>query len=149
MYICRWVVLCETVVHDKTSNNLTMVNAITRIQSHSFPALYSRFAFAAVLDKQEEPGGRLSFRFVRETEAEDEILVTMKGEDPSPLTAQLFMNFPFGIRLLAEGTVTFRIDVREGEADWYNVGSQSIYVSAVAQQTEVSPDETASQEDNH
>ena len=140
MYICRWFVLCETVVFDHFSSNLTMVNAITELHVPSFPGLYPRFAFASLLEKQEESKGPLSLRFVRENESGYEVLLTIENNiEPienkiGARKAQFFMNFPLGIRLLNEGKITFHIEAREGEADWYPVGSQNIQVSLTVQQ---------------
>jgi hypothetical protein len=135
MYECRWFVLCETVIHDARSNNLTMVNALTQLRTPNFPALNPRFAFAAVLEREGESEGSLSLRFVRETESGEEILFIANGTGQAPARAQFFLNFPMGIRLFGEGSVTFRIEAREGEADWYSVGSQSIQVSTLEGQS--------------
>jgi hypothetical protein len=132
MYTCRWFVLCETVVHDAGSNNLTMVNALTELRAPAFPALHPRFGFATLLDRVGKPEGALSLRFVRETEAGDEVLLNV-GNEVIPERAQFFVNFPAGIRLFGEGRVTFRIEAREGESDWYTVGSQDIVGVAVPQ----------------
>jgi hypothetical protein len=132
MYTCRWFVLCETVVHDSGSNNLTMVNALTELRASHFPALHPRFAFATLLDRAGEPEGALSLRFVRETDDGDEVLLTV-GNEATPERAQFFINFPAGIRLFGEGKVTFRIEAQEGENEWYAVGSQDIVVVAVPQ----------------
>lgn len=140
MYACRWFVLCETVVHDGGSNNLTMVNALTELQAPSFPALHPRFAFAALICSKGDPEGSLSLRFVRETDSGDEVLLTVEN-DVTPERAQFFLNFPVGIRLLNAGKVTFRIDAREGENDWYAVGSQDIQVLVAEQPTPTRPDE--------
>jgi hypothetical protein len=134
MYACRWFVLCEVVIHDKGSNNLTMVNALTQLQAQSYPAFHPRFAFAAMLEREGEPEGPLSLRFVREAEPDNEVLITAENPGQLPARAQFFLNFPMGIRLLKEGPITFHIEAREGEADWYSVGSQSINVSTVERQ---------------
>ena len=36
-----------------------------------------------------------------------------------------------GIRLLKEGTVTFRIEAQEGKREWYSVESQSLKVESI------------------
>jgi len=138
MYRCRWFVLCENVVNDKQSNNLTLVNTLSVVRAPSFPALHVRFAFAAVLDREGEPAGQLSLRFVRENDEGDEILLTATGDIQEPLVAQFYINFPMGIRLFKEGTVTFRVEVQEGESEWYSVGSQSLRVERL-EQADVSP----------
>lgn len=127
MYCCRWFVLCENVVMDVTTNNLTMVNALSVLRARAFPSHHLRFSFAAILDQKEDEGP-LSLRFVREMNEGDEILFTPATIDQTPKVAQFFLNFPLGIRLLEEGTVTFRIEVREGDSQWYSVGSQSLQV---------------------
>ena len=144
MYVCRWFVLCENVVQDKISNNLTMVNALTDIRATNFPVLHLRFSFAAKLERQGKPEGNLSLRFVRESESGDEILITAKGKDQTPEMAQFFTNFPMGIRLFKKGTVTFRIEAQEGDADWYPLGSQSIRVLLLEQSPKASSDEKGS-----
>lgn len=142
MYACRWFVLCETVIHEQGSNNLTMVNALSHLRAPSFPALHPRFAFAATLERQGEPEGPLSLRFVRETASGDEVLMTAENTKQSPERAQFFLNFPMGIRLLNKGPVTFRVEAREGEAEWYSVGSQTIHVSVVELKTAIKGDES-------
>ncbi|MBN2715461.1 MAG: hypothetical protein JXX14_06370 [Deltaproteobacteria bacterium] len=127
MYCCRWFVLCENVVVDATTNNLTMVNALSVLRTHTFPAHHLRFSFAAILD-QKEAEGPLSLRFVREMKEKDEILFTTGTFDQAPKVAQFFLNFPMGIRLFEKGTVTFRVEAKEGDLDWYSVGSQSLLV---------------------
>ena len=144
MYICRWFVLCETVVVDRSSNNLTMVNALTELQAFSFPALHPRFAFASLLEKQGESEGPLSLRFVREMESGDEVLLKSENNIEKPPRVQFCVNFMPGIRLLNVGTVTFRVEVREGDADWYTAGSQSIQVSLATQQKDASSNENES-----
>jgi hypothetical protein len=141
MYVCRWFVLCENVIHDRQTNNLTMVNALSVVRTPSFPALHVRFSFAAILDREGEVKGPLSLRFVRENDEGDEILLTATGDVPSPLVAQFYMNFPMGIRLFKEGKVTFRIDAQEGESEWYAVGSQSLQVELLKQTEESTPTE--------
>jgi hypothetical protein len=145
MYLCRWLVLCETVVHDSKSNNLTMVNSITQIKTASFPALYTKFAFAAILDLEGEPDGPLSLRFVRETKTGKEVLVTLRSDESTPSRVQTFLNFPLGIRLNEEGIVQFHIEAREGDSDWYIVGSQNINVGTIEQQEGVVSHESTGQ----
>jgi len=129
LYVCRWLVLCETVVDDQLTSNLTMVNALADLVAASFPSLHVRFAFATKLELQGEPSGHLALRFVRETgeDGVEEILLTVSGES-APARVQFYFNFPHGIRLFEAGTVVFRVDAREGEGDWYAVASQALTV---------------------
>jgi hypothetical protein len=129
MYVCRWFVLCETVVLDQATNGLTMVNALNVVTARSFPAHHVRFAFATRLDLEGDAGGPVSVRFVREKPEGDEVLIPVTGAEAPP-RVQFFFNFPLGLRLIEVGTVTFRIDVREGEGEWYGVASQSLQVEA-------------------
>ncbi len=117
-----------------------MVNALTELHAPNLPALHPRFAFAALLSRDGKSEGTLALRFVREAESEDEVLLTIEN-DATPERAQFFLNFPAGIRLLNAGKVTFRIDAREGENDWYAVGSQDLQVHAAEQPASTRPDE--------
>ena len=130
MYTCEWFILCENVVHNSQTNSLTLVNVLKEMTTTAFPSLHARFSFAAVVKREGEEEGPLSLRFVRETEAGDEIVVNAPGTE-SPERAQFFVNFPAGVRLYSEGPVSFRIDVREGEGDWYVVSSQEIVAQKV------------------
>ncbi len=141
MYTCRWFILCENVVQNSQTNNLTMVNALSILRTPSFPALHVRFAFAAILDREGEPDGPLSLRFIRENETGGQVLFTAKGDGQAPPLVQFYLNFPMGIRLLEEGTVTFKIEALEGEGEWYAVGSQSVQVSVVEQPDSSTPPE--------
>lgn len=143
MYICRWLVLCETVVADRSSNNLTMVNAVTEFYVPEFPALYPRFAFASLLETQEQSEGPLSLRFIREKESGDETLLTIPGKEKvnKPAKIQFYVNFPAGIRLFGEGKITFRVEAREGEIDWYHVASQNVQVHLARPRKEESVNE--------
>jgi hypothetical protein len=123
-----------------------MVNALTALRAVSFPAVHPRFAFAAILRREGDSEGPLSLRFVRETESEDEVLLTVDGSNQTPEKAQFYTNFPIGIRLFDEGTIKFRLEIQEGEADWYTVGSQSIEVSSIEQQGKMPQDKTASED---
>jgi hypothetical protein len=129
LYICRWLVLCETVVNDQLTQNLTMVNALTELVASSFPSLHVRFAFAARLELEGEPAGDLALRFVREAgeDGNDEVLLTVTG-DSAPQRVQFYFNFPHGIRLLKSGAVVFRVEAREGEGEWYTVATQNLHV---------------------
>ena len=137
MYRCRWFVLCENVIHDGRSNNLSMINALSVVRAPIFPAFHVRFSFAAMLDREGESEGPLSLRFVRENDDGDEILFNAKGTNDSPSVVQFFLNFPMGIRLFKEGKVTFRIEALEGDSSWYAVGSQSLQVEVLKQAPEL------------
>lgn len=127
MYTCRWFVLCETVIHDSGTNNLTLVNTLTELFAPAFPSLFPKFGFAALLERRGEVAGNLSLRFVRKKEGGDEIL--LKISNPvMPERAQFFMNFPVGIRMFAPGPIEFQIEAQEGEADWYVVATQRVEV---------------------
>lgn len=129
MYTCRWFVLCEAVILDRYSNNLSVINALTELRVASLPAIHPRFAFAALLEREGDEQGPLSLRFVREKEKEDEILVPIGEQNNKQPRIQFFINFPIGIRLTNEGTITFRIELKEGDGEWYSVGSQKVQVS--------------------
>ncbi len=146
MYTCRWLVLCETVVSDRTSNNLTMINAITELHVGGFPAMHPRFAFASLLERQGESLGALSLRFVRETKEKEEVLVNITDKKEAPPRVQFYMVFPLGIRLNEKGKITFRVEVREGNGDWYSVGSQHLQVYVQNPKKDVLPEKTQLQE---
>ena len=131
MYRCRWFVLCENVVLDGRSNNFTMVNALSVIRTPEFPSLYIRFSFAAILDRDGEPQGPLSLRFVREKDNENEVLLTAEGDAQAPPTVQFYMNFPLGIRLFKEESIVFRVEAKEGDSEWYTAGTQRLKVELV------------------
>ncbi len=143
MYICRWLVLCESVVNDQLTQNLTMVNALTELVASSFPSLHVRFAFAARLEREGEgePAGNLALRFVREAgeDGNDEVLLTVTG-DSAPQSVQFYFNFPHGIRLLKSGEVVFRVEAREGEGDWYAVATQTLHVHHREPATPIQPE---------
>ncbi len=130
MYTCGWFVLCETVVHDSGTNNLSMVNALAEIRAVQFPSLFTKFAFAAVLHLQGEPDGNLSLRLIRVCAKGEEVVVSVPAKG-SPQRAQFYFNFPAGIRLLEEGEIRFRLEAREGKGKWYGVGEQAIQVTKV------------------
>ena len=105
-----------------------MVNAITQITTPSFPALHPKFGFAALIERVEESEGGLALRFVRETENEDQILIDHPGNDAAPDRVQFYLNFPAGIRLMQKGPIQFRVDLREGDGEWYTTAKQSVQV---------------------
>ncbi len=137
MYTCRWFVLCENVVHS-TNDSLSTINAIYEVSTPAFPALYPRFAFAAVLERTSEPEGGLALRFVREREDGPRDVIMTVGGELTPQRAQFFTNFPAGIRLFGEGLTTFHVEAREGDGDWYSVCSQTLKVSLI--NAEATPD---------
>ena len=125
MYNCRWFVLCETVVHDSTTNNMSMVNTVVELRAKSFPALHPKFAFAAALERREGSPSKLSIRLVREKKEGDEVLLTMEANG-APEKVQSFINFPMGIRLYGPESATFRLELQEDDQDWYIVATQAI-----------------------
>jgi hypothetical protein len=127
VYRTGWFVLCETVVHDSGTNHLTMVNALAELRAGTFPCLYTKFAFAAVLHLEGEPAGDLCLRMVRVCGKGEEIVISVP-ENTAPARAQFYFNFPSGLRLFEAGTITFRIEAREGAGEWYPVGQQCIEV---------------------
>ena len=143
MYMCQWIVLCENVIHDSQTNCLTLVNALTEVRATGLPALHTRFAFAVLLRRDDAARGALSLRLLRITDAGEEVVVNIVGREPPP-RVQFYMNFPLGIRLFSLGPVRFRVDVREGDEDWYPVATQELQVialegSPLAEQGETTP----------
>lgn len=130
MYTCRWFVLCETVIHDSGTNNLTLVNTLSEVSSPTFPSLFPKFGFAARMERHDATTGPLSLRLVRSKGSEHEVLLTV-NRTTIPDRAQFFMNFPAGVRLFAPGPIEFRIEAKEGDADWYVVASQTLDVHSV------------------
>jgi len=130
MYTCRWFVLCETVIYDSGTNNLTLVNTLSEVSSPTFPSLFPKFGFAARMERHDATTGPLSLRLVRSKESEPEVLLTV-SRPTIPERAQFFLNFPAGVRLFAPGVIEFRIEAKEGDADWYVVASQTLDVRSV------------------
>ena len=128
MYSCRWFVLCESAILDQRTNALSMINALSVIHSTEFPALHTKFSFAAIVDRDGEPQGPLSLRFVREKDEGNEVLLTVEGGGQTPSTVQFYMTFPLGIRLFKEGPIAFHIEAKEGDAEWYTAGTQRLNV---------------------
>jgi hypothetical protein len=119
---CDWLVLCEQVLADRQSGNLTLITCLDQISASQFPALHPRFAFVARMSwtgEGEPLGDVVEYRLVRysETDAEEEVS-NLKGKwAAGARKGRVYANFSF-IRLWRAETIWFRLSWRVGGGAW-------------------------------
>lgn len=118
---CEWLVLCERVLKDEASNNLTLVDCVEDIPALVFPALHHRFAFAArYVRLVDGPDIDVSFRFARvDPDGSESELVQVDGTWRAEASRlRVYQNFD-RLQLPRAGQATFRLDHRfAGEDTW-------------------------------
>ncbi|MGM0575075.1 MAG: DUF6941 family protein [Myxococcota bacterium] len=120
--VCDWLVLCEQVLQDRSTGNLTLINCVDQVNAVEFPANHPRFAFAARFRCQGDPPTEehsTAYRFVRFSDTDDEEEVaTLEGLwRPGTRRSRVFLNFGV-LRLRRPERIWFRLDVKTNEGDW-------------------------------
>ena len=120
---CEYLALCEQVLWDQLSDNLTLISCIDNIGVVSFPAVKPKFAVAAMFRHAEDSPAEdflIEYRLVRwsTTNAEKETVAEVAGEWKSgKRRARMFLNFEV-LRLPNPERIYFRIDWRHKEKRW-------------------------------
>ena len=119
---CDWFVLCERVIEDTQSGNLTLVNCLDQIQAWSVPSTMPGFAIAARFTRdgaEDNEDGTYEFRLIRKSEIGGEDIVMPIGAElgPGNSVLRVFVNFAV-IRLFREETIKFRLDFRKVGQRW-------------------------------
>ncbi|MBN2797838.1 MAG: hypothetical protein JXX28_01710 [Deltaproteobacteria bacterium] len=117
-----WLVLCEQVLADQHTGQLSLMNCLEQVSAPSFPAHHPRFAVSALYRWSGDPPESavpLSYRLIRQTEVEgEEVLVELPGEwRAGTRTARVYVNVQV-LRLRRAEEIRFRLDHRIGEEDW-------------------------------
>jgi len=136
---CDWLVLCERVIEDSQTGNLTLVNCLDQVQAWSIPSTLPGFGFAARFSRdtfEVEEEGTYQFRLMRHGgSGEDMLVVETSGTlDADALCIRVFFNFAV-LRLFAEETVTFRIDWRQAGQRWRHGPRVPLRVTLYPQET--------------
>lgn len=118
----QWFVLCEQVLRDAGTQQLTLVNCLEQVSATSFPAHHPRFAFAAqfTCDAPPEHDRKVTYRFVRRgEEGEEEQVAEIQGVWPTTTRiARVYLNFHI-LRLRRPETLAFRLDYQVDRGRWH------------------------------
>ncbi len=121
----EWIVVCERVIHDALTENLTLVSCLERVGALHFPATHANFGIAAryrCLDGAPPTPVDVHFRLVRvgEDAPEEELMRFVSSWGPGATRFRMGTNFQL-LRLNKPELLTFRIDHSMDGAKW-NLG---------------------------
>lgn len=119
---CDWLVLCQQVLVDTHTSNLTIVNCLDQVSALAFPVEHPGFAFAARFRWEGEPHDEprdVEFRLVRFSDEDDEeIVLSLSGVwEPNTKRTRVYSNFHF-LRLRRPERLWFRVDSRLRGRRW-------------------------------
>ncbi len=127
--IPEWMVLCERVVRDTDSSELSLRGLLDGVAVPELPALHNRFAFVARLRRGDGEVGHLELecRFMRCCEADGELEVFQLGLDwpPEAHFARVYHNFAI-LKLRRPERLTFRLDYRRKGVEAWSVGPSAV-----------------------
>lgn len=117
---CDWLVLCQRVIEDQATHNLTLVDCLDRLQVPSFPWNHGGFAFAAYFSRDgADDAGEYEFRLVRLSEGQDDRIVFHDtGTWPEEVDRmRAYVNFQM-LQATHPEVIRFRIDWRAPKRRW-------------------------------
>lgn len=130
------MVLCQRVIEDAHTQNLSLVHCLERIEIHELPCYYQGFAFASVFSRGEaaQSPEDWEFRLVRTSapkETKTIITATARWE-PHVERLRVFVNF--AVLILTEaGTLSFRLDWRQrDQGRWHHGQDVPLQIEMVA-----------------
>ncbi len=117
-----WWVLCERVIEDLATRNLTLVGTLNDVFAPAFPAQHPWFACAARLRRSPGAaaiGDAWTFRVCRgDVGRAPQVVAEFAGQWPAEhVTTHVYANFP-GLRLMEPGEIAFWLEWRAGEGAW-------------------------------
>lgn len=117
---CDWLVLCQRVIEDQATRNLTLVDCLDQVQVPRFPWDHGGFAFAAYFSRDgDEDAGDVEFRLVRMADGqEDRVVFQDTGTWPLGVERmRAYANFQI-LRVNRPEVARFRIDWRRPRYRW-------------------------------
>ena len=138
---CDWLVLCQRVVEDSVTKNLSLLNCLESVTVHDFPCYFPGFAFAANFSRTTpSPAdvGSWEFRLTRASKTAPERVVVTASAECKPNTERLRVFINFAVLALQEpGPLFFRIDWRKvGRNKWHQGQQVSLNVDHTKLSTE-------------
>lgn len=112
------LVLCNRVIRDADTGNVTLFECLDTISSVTFPTMHRSFGVYARLRRLDDGDTvHVFFRLVRVSEDESEEVVATFDQEwaPDKRRTQLCLNFPY-LRLLRPEVVRFRLDYHLGDS---------------------------------
>lgn len=119
---CEWMVLCERVLVDAQTQQVTLVDCLHQIKAATFPAQHHGFAVAASYRwtaSEPPPAFPITHRLVRcSSSGTEEVLVEVPGTwRDRARHGRVHLVFGF-LRLLRPETLEFRLEHRMGDGPW-------------------------------